>query len=66
MFTIPKNEQKLSQGSWGYMVADPIGHGGFGMMDSPDGIHFTPIKAPQILADFRIPTLEIGGIKKIG
>jgi sucrose-6-phosphate hydrolase SacC (GH32 family) len=66
MYTIPKNEQDPSQGFWGYMVADPIDHGGFGMMDSPDGVHFRPIKAPQILADFRIPTLEIGGIKKFG
>lgn len=66
MFMIPKNDQNPAGGSWGYMVADPIDHGGFGMMDSPDGIHFTPIKAPQILSDFRIPTLEIGGIKKFG
>ena len=66
MYSIPKNEQNPSQGSWGYMVADPIDHGGFGMMDSPDGVHFKPIQAPQILADFRIPTLEIGGIKRFG
>lgn len=66
MFMIPKDGQNPGAGSWGYMVADPIDHGGFGMMDSPDGVHFTPIKAPEILADFRIPTLEIGGIKKFG
>ena len=29
MYTIPKNDQNPSQGSWGYMVADPIDHGGF-------------------------------------
>lgn len=66
MYMIPKDPQNPREGSWGYMVSDPIDHGGFGMMDSPDGIHFTPIKAPEILADFRIPTLEIGGIKKFG
>jgi len=63
---IPKNDQNPGAGSWGYMVADPIDQGGFGMTDSPDGIHFTPIDAPQILSDFRIPTLEIGGIKRFG
>ena len=66
MYTIPKDDRNPGAGAWGYMVADPIGHGGFGLMDSPDGIHFIPAKAPEILADFRIPTLEIGGIKKIG
>src|SRR5581483_8567508 len=66
MFMIPKDGQNPSAGSWGYMVADPIDHGGFGMMDSDDGVHFTPMKAPEILADFRIPTLEIGGMKKFG
>jgi hypothetical protein len=66
MYMVSKDEQNPSAGSWGYMVADPIDHGGFGMMDSPDGIHFTPMKAPDILSDFRIPTLEIGGIKKFG
>jgi hypothetical protein len=66
MYTIPKNDPDASQGSWGYMVADPLDHGGFGMMESPDGIHFAPLKAPEIRADFRIPTLEIGGIKKFG
>ncbi len=66
MYMLPKNDQNPAAGSWGYMVADPIDHGGFGIMDSPDSIHFTPIKAPQILSDFRIPTLEIGGIKRFG
>ncbi len=64
MYMLPKNDQTPAAESWGYMVADPIDHGGFGMMDSPDSIHFTPIKAPRILSGFRIPTLEIGGIKK--
>ena len=66
MFTIPRNADKPADGYLGYFVADPIDHGGFGMMESPDGVHFKPIKAPEILADFRIPTLEVGGIKKIG
>jgi hypothetical protein len=66
MYIIPKNEQNPTQGSWGYMVADPIDHDGFGMMDSPDGIHFRPIQGPEIRADFRIPTLEMGGIKRFG
>ena len=66
MFVVPKNEQKPNDGYLGYVVADPIDHGGFGMMESPDGIHFKPIKAPEIISDFRIPTLEIGGIKKVG
>ena len=65
MFMVPKNEADPSEGYWGYVVADPIDHGGFGMMESSDGIHFNPIKAPEIIADFRIPTLEVGGIKKI-
>jgi hypothetical protein len=66
MYMIPKNDNQLADGYWGYVVADPIDHGGFGMMDSPDGIHFKPIKAPEMLADFRVPTLEVGGVKKIG
>ena len=49
MYMLPKNDQNSAAGSWGYMVADPIDHGGFGMMDSPDSIHVTPIRAPQIL-----------------
>ena len=48
------------------MVADPIDHGGFGMMESADGVHYLPVKAPDIQADFQVPTLEVGGIKKIG
>ena len=35
-------------------------------MESADGIHFKPVKAPEMISDFRIPTLEIGGIKKLG
>jgi len=66
MFTVPKNEAQPTGGYWGYVVADPIDHGGFGLMDSPDGIHFTPVKAPDIIADFKVPTLEVGGIKKLG
>ena len=64
MFMIPKDETKHDAGYLGYMVADPVDHGGFGMMESPDGIHYHPIKAPEILADFEIPTLEVGGIEK--
>ena len=48
------------------MVANPIDHGGFGMMESADGVHYQPIKAPDILTDIQIPTLEPGGIKKFG
>jgi len=66
MFMIPKDEANPDAGYLGYMVADPVDHGGFGMMESPDGIHYHPIKAPEILADFKIPTLEVGGIKKFG
>jgi len=66
MFMIPRDEANPGAGYLGYMVADPIDHGGFGMMESPDGIHYHPIKAPEILADFKIPTLEVGGIKKFG
>jgi len=66
MFMVPKVEGKPAEGSWGYVVADPLGHGGFGLMDSPDGIHFTPVKAPDIIADFPVPTLEVGGVKKFG
>jgi len=66
MFMMPKNDAKPSEGYWGYAVANPIDHGGFGLMESPDGVHFTPLKAPEILADFRIPNVEPGGVKKIG
>lgn len=66
MFMIPKNDANPGDGYLGYVVADPIDHGGFGMMESPDGIRYHPIKAPEILADFQIPTLEVGGIKKFG
>lgn len=66
MYMIPKNDEKPSDGYLGYVVADPIDHGGFGMMESPDGIHYHPIKAPDILAKFQVPTLEVGGIKKLG
>ena len=66
MFTVPRNESNPAEGYVGYMVADPIDHGGFGMMESPDGIHYHPVKAPEIAADFQVPTLEVGGIKKFG
>lgn len=66
MFMIPKDEANASAGYLGYMVANPIDHGGFGMMESSDGVHYRPIKAPDFQADFQIPTLEPGGIKKIG
>jgi len=67
MYMIPKNEARLSDGYWGYQVATPIDHGGWGMMESEDGIHFKPVKAPEIQADFRVPPrVENGGIKKIG
>ena len=66
MFMIPKDDANPGAGYLGYMVANPIDHGGFGMMESADGIHYHPIKAPDILADFQLPTLEPGGIKKIG
>jgi len=63
---LPKDESNSGAGYFGYMVANPIDHGGFGMMESDDGIHYRPIKAPDITADFHIPTLEPGGVKKIG
>ena len=66
MFMVPKSEFNLGEGYLGYVVADPIDHGGFGMMESADGVHYTPIKAPAIDADFKVPTLEVGGIKKFG
>ena len=66
MFMLPKDESNPGAGYFGYMVANPIDHGGFGMMESDDGIHYRPIKAPDITADFHIPTLEPGGVKKIG
>jgi len=66
MFVIPKNEANPGQGYWGYVVAVPLDQGGWGMMESADGVRFTPIKPPQITADFRIPRLDVGGIKKIG
>ncbi len=66
MFMVPRNEANPAEGYLGYVVADPIDHGGFGMMESADGIHYHPVKAPEILADFQVPTLEVGGIKKIG
>jgi len=66
MFMIPKDENDPKAGYLGYVVADPIDHGGFGMMESPDGIHYHPVKAPEIQADFKIPTLEVGGIEKFG
>ena len=66
MFMIPKDENNPKAGYLGYMVANPISHGGFGMMQSSDGIHYHPIKAPEIEAAFDIPTLEPGGIEKIG
>lgn len=66
MWMMPKNDANSAEGYVGYMVADPLEHGGFGMMESPDGIHYTPVKAPDILADFRIPTMEVGGVMKFG
>ena len=66
MFMIPRDDANPGAGYVGYMVANPIDHGGFGMMESADGIHYHPIKAPDIQADFQIPTLEPGGVKKIG
>jgi hypothetical protein len=66
MFTLSKSELHSGDGYLGYVVADPIDHGGFGMMESADGIHYHPIKAPEIYANFQIPTLEVGGIKKLG
>jgi hypothetical protein len=66
MFMLPKDQSNPQAGYFGYMVANPIDHGGFGMMESDDGVHYRPIKAPDIIADFQIPTLEPGGVKKIG
>jgi len=66
MFMVPRNDSNPGEGYLGYVVADPIDHGGFGMMESADGIHYQPIKAPEIQADFQVPTLEVGGIKKFG
>ncbi len=66
MFMIPRDAANPGGGYLGYLVADPIEHGGFGMMTSADGIHYHPIEAPEIIADFKIPTLEVGGIKRIG
>lgn len=66
MFMMPKDDTNPGAGYLGYMVADPIGHGGFGMMESADGVHYHPIKAPDITADFHLPTLESGGVKKFG
>jgi len=66
LYMIPKNDAKPSEGYWGYFVAAPLDHNGFGMMESPDGVHFKAIKAPEIQADFYVPRLGNGGIKKIG
>ena len=66
MYMVPKDPANPSKGYLGYMVADPIDHGGFGMMESEDGVHYKPIKAPEIDASFQVPTLEVGGIKKFG
>lgn len=66
MFIVPRDGHDRTAGYLGYMVANPIDHGGFGMMESADGIHFHPIKAPAIDADFDIPTLEPGGVEKFG
>ena len=66
MWMMPTNAGKSSDGCLGYNVADPIDHGGFGMMESPDCVHYHPIKAPAILADFKVPTMEVGGIEKFG
>ena len=66
MFMISKDESDSKAGYLGYMVANPVDHGGFGMMESADGIHFHPIKAPAIEAYFDVPTLEPGGVEKFG
>ena len=66
MFMLPKDANDPKAGYLGYMVANPIGHGGFGMMESADGIHYHPVKAPDIDANFEIPTLEPGGVEKLG
>ena len=66
MWMMPRNPANPAEGYLGYMVADPVGHGGFGMMESPDGIHYRPVQAPEIVADFRIPTLEVGGVARFG
>ena len=66
MFMIPKNEANPSEGYLGYVVAAPLDRGGFGMMESPDGIHYHAIKPPDIQADFQLPVFEDGGIKKFG
>ena len=66
MWMMPRNPANPADGYLGYMVADRLGDGGFGMMESADGIHYTPVKAPDITADFRIPTMEVGGVMKLG
>src|SRR5947207_14023026 len=59
MFMVPRDEADPSKGYLGYVVADPIDHGGFGMMESADGVHYRPVKAPDIQRDFKVPTLEV-------
>lgn len=66
MYVIPKNGADPGEGYWGYVVAVPLEQGGWGMMESADGVRFTPLKPPQIAADFRVPRLDVGGVKKIG
>jgi len=68
MFMIPRDEANPGAGYVGYVVAKPLDpHSMFGMMESPDGVHFTPIKPPEVVADFRLPgEFEIGGIRKFG
>ncbi|MGB8260294.1 MAG: hypothetical protein WCE75_08080 [Terracidiphilus sp.] len=66
MYMIPRDDANRPAGYLGYVVADPIDHGGFGMMESADGVHYRPVKAPEMQASFQIPTLEVGGVRKIG
>jgi hypothetical protein len=66
MFMVPGPANDPAARYLGYMVANPLRHGGFGMMESPDGIHYHAIQAPEIQADFEVPTLEPGGVEKFG
>jgi hypothetical protein len=68
MFMVPKDEANPSAGYVGYVVAKPLdSHSMFGFMESPDGVHFTPRKPPEVIADFGLPgEFEIGGIRKFG
>jgi hypothetical protein len=73
MYMRPKDERRPRAGYWGYPVAVPrpelvaAGHA-CGLMDSPDGVTWTPREPPSFTWGDTppLPYLEIGGCERLG